>query len=120
ISALDATVDIVSAGVAEGAGSILAADKLRLQGAGSFTLTQANQIDKTLAAVTSGGTFSYTDADSVTVGTVLGTDGINTGGQNLTLTTVGLLTLGDGGSDNLTAVGRTIDLPAAGVSEAGA
>src|SRR5207244_2701495 len=115
ISAGAATADLLAAGVTENAGSAVTATNLRLRGNGTFTLTQGN--DVTTLAAAAAGPISYHDINALTVGTVLTTPGINTGGNNLTLTTGGLLTLGTGAGEPVTAVGATVDITAAGVTE---
>jgi hypothetical protein len=115
ITAGGATVDLNAAGVTENAGSVVAAANLRLQGAGTFTLTQGNVVGTLAAAVA--GPLSYNNVNALTVGTVLGTPGINTNGNNLTLTVGGLLTIGTGAGQPITAAGATVDITAAGVTE---
>jgi filamentous hemagglutinin family protein len=67
------------------AGTITASG-LELLGAGSYTLTNGSNNVDTLAADTTND-ISYTDADDLTVGTVLGTSGINTNGNAVSLKT---------------------------------
>jgi hypothetical protein len=118
ITAAAAIVDLQAAGISEGANSFISADSLRLQGNGTFTLTQNNVVN-TLAANTSGGSLSFTDTTNLTVGTVLGTAGINSAGQNVTLTVSGgSLTIGMAAGESITAAGAIVDIQAAGVLEA--
>jgi hypothetical protein len=106
-------------GVTENSGAALTAASLVLTGTGTFTLAQAGNNVGTLAASVNGA-LTYTDVDQLTVGSVRGTDGVNTGGHDLTLRTVGLLTLGDGGTteQDVTASGATVTLASAGVAQA--
>ena len=71
------TVDLNAAGVSEGAGSIVSAASLRLQGTGDFDLPEANLVGTLAADVL--GTLLLTDADDISIGNVLGTAGIATG-----------------------------------------
>ena len=66
------------AGVVEaaGSGSIISALGLRLQGTGLFTLTEANLVGTLAAAIT--GSMTFTDANGLIIGSVLGTPGITT------------------------------------------
>ena len=91
ISASGRTVDLDAAGVTEADGSIIYAANLRLQGAGAFTLTDANTVG-TLAADIQG-ILAYNDADGLIVGTVLGTSGLTTGNSDILLHAEGNLTL---------------------------
>jgi mucin-19 len=86
ISAGTATVDLNVAGATEGAGSVITAGSLRLQGTGNFTLTEANDVNTIAANIN--GTLNYTDTDDLTVGTVT-TVGITTVDDNVTLTAGG-------------------------------
>jgi hypothetical protein len=116
ITATGATVDLPVGGVAEGANSVVTAAGLRLEGTGTFTLTQANAVSTLAASVT--GALSFTNSGALTVGTVLGTAGIATGGNNVTLVTgTGLLTIGTGAGQSITAAGATVDINAGGVTE---
>jgi len=70
------TLDAVVGGtVNQTAGSIVASG-LRLLGAGTFILNQPANDVATLAASLTGSTINYTDANAVTIGSVLGTSGI--------------------------------------------
>jgi FG-GAP-like repeat len=123
ITAGTARTDLNTAGASENAGSIITATGLRLQGTGSFTLNQANQID-TLAAATNGGV-SFNDASDIAVDTVLGTNGISTANGNVCLNSgTGSLTINQainagGGTVRLVA-GTTITQSGAGTITAGA
>src|SRR5689334_22887848 len=80
-------------------------------------------------AASASGPVAYTDANAVTVGKIanpvlLGggqTAGLQTTGRDLTLTTGGLLTLGDGSGtvESVLAAGATVDIVAAGVNQVG-
>lgn len=85
---------------------------------GSFTLTQAGNDVGTIAATTNAD-INYRDANTLTVGLVAGVNGINTGGNDLTITTAGLLALGDGGGtpQQITAAGAIVDFNSAGVTQ---
>ncbi|MCC6418841.1 MAG: hypothetical protein IT429_11450 [Gemmataceae bacterium] len=78
------TADLNVGGVTEAAGSTIQAAGLRLRGAGTFALEQANNI-AILAAATTGGPFRFTDANDLTLTTLDDTAGINTGGNPLAL-----------------------------------
>jgi hypothetical protein len=70
-----------------------------------------------LAAMTKGA-LAYQNVQALSVGTVNGMAGINAGGNDVTLTTTaGMLTIGDGGGQGITAAGKTTDLNAFGVME---
>jgi hypothetical protein len=118
ITALGKTVDINAAGVTE-TGGVIKSDKLRLLGTGTFTLNGNNAVG-TLAANVNGA-LSYTDTDALTIDTInvnsVFTAGINSNGNDVTLTTGGLLTLATTGS--IVATGRTVDINAAGATSAG-
>ncbi|MCX5688804.1 MAG: filamentous hemagglutinin N-terminal domain-containing protein [Planctomycetota bacterium] len=67
---------------------------LRLTGSGTFTLNNNSNTLTTLAAGTTG-VIQVTNSQTLDVGTVLGSTGISSGGQNVTLTTTaGSITLG--------------------------
>ena len=91
IVAIGNTVDLNANGVIEAAGSIINATNLRLQGTGTFTLTQANTI-ATLAADVDG-PLAYNDADGLIIGTVLGTAGITTTNDDVLVNADGALTI---------------------------
>ena len=92
---LSLNVNGAGGGVSEsGVGEIRAAG-LQLLGAGPDTLTGTTNNVATLAANVNGAV-SYQDADALTVGTVLGSPGIVTSNNNVTLNTGGTLTIGDG------------------------
>ncbi|MBL9001104.1 MAG: filamentous hemagglutinin N-terminal domain-containing protein [Phycisphaerae bacterium] len=82
----DLTLQALTGGATSG-GAIIASG-LRLLGTGTFTLTDAGNNVGTLAANTTGAV-EYRDADDLAAGTVAGTVGITTGGQNLRLTSAG-------------------------------
>jgi len=120
ISASGATVliDVALNGASEQAGSTIQAEALLLQGTGPFLLTQANDVNTLAANVT--GPIAYSDADDVTVGTVGLTAGVNSHGQDVTLVTGGLLTIGTGAGEDVTATGATVTLHSgSGVTEQG-
>jgi hypothetical protein len=115
-----ASLKATTGGISEAGNGAVTAAKLLLQGTGTFTLNQsANDVTTLAAAVT--GSLTYQDANALTVATVGTTNGITTGGQDLTLTTGALLTLGDGSAaaKNLTATGATVTITtnAGGVTE---
>ncbi|MDP3715697.1 MAG: hypothetical protein Q8R21_04735, partial [Burkholderiales bacterium] len=83
-------------------------------GAGNFSFTSTDSDVATIAANING-SLSYTDATALTVGSLSGTNGINTNGQNVTLVAGGNLTL----NQTITATGQTIDLTAAGITSTG-
>ena len=87
ITATGATVDLNAAGVTE-SGGVIISDKLRLQGTGTFALGGNNAVTTIAANVT--GALTYKDIDGLIVGTVT-TVGITTGGNDVTLTTGGLV-----------------------------
>ena len=67
---------------------------LRLIGAGPYTLTNPGNTVGTLSANVTGGAFSYTDADALTVGLAGGTGGVTTANFPIALATVdGVLTI---------------------------
>src|SRR5262249_19788618 len=91
ITATGATIDLLTSGAVETPGSVLTAANLRLRGVGAFDLGQANRID-TLAAGTAGGPLGFNDANNLTVGSVLGVNGIGTSGP-LVVGSAGSLTV---------------------------
>src|SRR4029078_7048588 len=97
--------------------AIIMSDRLRVQGTGAFTLGGGNAVNTLAANVT--GTLTYKDIDALIVGSVTAnattTNGITTGGNDVTLTAGGLLTI----ANNITATAATVDINAAGVTEAG-
>ncbi len=70
--------------VTQGAGATITAAGLELLGAGPFTLTDAGNDVNNLAAATTGA-ISYRDANGFVISTVNSTNGISTGGNNLSL-----------------------------------
>jgi hypothetical protein len=100
------TLSVSSGGVTQSAGAITAGG-LRLLGAGTFTLTQAGNNVSTIAANVAGAV-DYADSNTLSVGTVV-TNGITTGGNAVTLTTGGLLTL----AQSVNAGGATVTLSTA-------
>ncbi len=100
------TLSASSGGVTQSAGAITAGG-LRLLGAGAFTLTQAGNNVSTIAANVAGAV-EYADSNTLSVGTVV-TSGITTGGNAVTLTTGGLLTL----AQSVSAGGATVTLSTA-------
>ncbi len=106
------TLDVGAAGGAMQTGGAVTAPQLLLLGTGAggnFTLAQAGNDVDTLAAATAAA-IAYRDADDLTVGTVGTTNGLTAGGDVALQT--GPLTLGP-----LTAVGRTVDINAAGIAQ---
>ena len=85
VSVGSANVTLNSAGaVTQTAGSDITALGLKLLGAGSFTLENVGNNVATLAANV-GGAVAYRDADALTIGTVLGTSGITTTNDDVTV-----------------------------------
>ncbi|MCY2986903.1 MAG: hypothetical protein NTY19_03435, partial [Planctomycetota bacterium] len=74
VNASGATVDINASGASEGGTSIITAANLRLQGTGTFTLSHGNAAGTLAANVI--GAFSFTNAGALSVGSVLGTNGV--------------------------------------------
>ncbi|MFO1046083.1 MAG: hypothetical protein U0941_30260 [Planctomycetaceae bacterium] len=98
ISATGATVTLnaITGGIAESAGSIVNADKLLLQGAGTFSLVESNTVGTLAAGIL--GSLDYNDADDLSIGTVGATNGITTGdgltaGGSVTINAAGNLTV---------------------------
>jgi hypothetical protein len=97
----------------------LSTKQLLLQGTGtgSFTLASTTNSANVLAASTNA-QLIYTNSKALQVGTVNGMPGIDTGGNNVTLTTTaGTLTIGDGGGQGIKATGAIADLNAFGAME---
>ena len=121
ITAATATVNVntTTGGVTQAAGSTITADNLRATGAGNFTLDQDNAVGAIAADLN--GALALTDTDTLTVGTVGFTNGINTTGNAVTLNTGDALTIGDGAGQDITAAGSTVTLnPIAGGISQGA
>lgn len=109
------TVTLTANGVTERSGSMISAANLDLNGTGLFSLDQANEVGKLAADVS--GNLIFQDSDALVIGTVTNT-GITTNDNNVTLTTGGQLTLGDGATANVNAgAGNVFINSAAGVSE---
>jgi hypothetical protein len=105
----NAIMQLVSAAITGGS--------LGLSTGGSVSLGGAANAVGTLAAMT-GGALAYQNGQALTVGSVNGTPGINSGGNNVTLmTTAGMLTIGNGLGEGIMATGATVDLNASGVME---
>ena len=83
-------LSLQSGGAVTQSQSILASG-LELLGTGPYTLTNASNDIATLAASTTG-TISYRDASGFAIGTVNATNGVSTGGNNLTLRSGGAVT----------------------------
>ncbi len=112
-----------SAGVTETSGSTITASGLELLGTGTFSLAEANQINSFAANID--GELTLVDAGTLLVGTVDGndgfaggTDGITTNGNNVSLTTTGLLTIGDGTGQDINAGAASVVIDSAGAAEA--
>ena len=99
-------------------GSITADELQVINDGGSVTLTFATNNVATLAGRTNGGSFSYTDADALTIGTVqvgalASTSGIDTGatvnGGSVTINAGGMLTVSSA-VDTSTGSGGTLSL----------
>src|SRR5207245_1689553 len=118
VTATGAIIDLNAAGVTENSNSVVNGNSLRLQGTGTFALTQAGNAVSTLAASVTG-PLTFRDSLGLLVGGVLGTNRVNSNGSNVALQTAGLLTLGDGSAtaENVTATGAIVDLNAAGITE---
>ena len=109
VNAAGARVRLNSAGGVDQTGGALTAAELLLLGGGNFNLNQAgNDVDTLAANIAS--PLIYRDADDLTVGTVGGTSGIATGGDNVRLRTGDTLTL----ADSVFAVGARVTLNSAG------
>jgi len=83
-------------------------------GSGNFTANNTDSNVGTIAAAINGA-LQYTNAGALTVGSLSGTNGIDTSGNNVTLVANGNLTL----NQNITATGQTIDLTASGITSGG-
>lgn len=109
ITATGARVVLNAAGgVTELAGSTIVSNELLLTGAGPFALPEANNVNTLAAAVN--GAVTFTDANTLTLGTVLGTAGINSIGNNVTLNTGGTLTIGNGAGEDIIATAARVVL----------
>lgn len=95
-------------GVLEMDNSTITATNLELLGAGTFTLNESNDVDTLAVDIT--GPLSFNDSDDLTVGTVDGTIGIDSAGNDVTLTTGAQLGIGDGAGQDITALGATVVL----------
>ena len=89
------TLNTASGGVTQSSGSIIAADQLELLGTGNFQLNEANTIS-TLAADIDG-PLSLANAQSLTIGTVNTTSGLQTANDDVKLNVTGDLTIGQAG-----------------------
>jgi hypothetical protein len=69
--------------VTQNGGTSIQTANVRFLGNGNFTLTQANDADTIAANI--GDFLTFTDSDDLIVGSVLGTDGITTTGDTVTL-----------------------------------
>ncbi|MDB5341692.1 MAG: hypothetical protein JWP89_69 [Schlesneria sp.] len=117
-------------GISQSATGTITADKLgvRNASAGNITLDQNNNVATFAASNTAANaSITYNDADAITVGSVIAdgtlftaTNGIATNVGNVNLTSGGLLTIGDGTGQDLTAAGATVTLTtsAGGITEA--
>jgi hypothetical protein len=117
-------------GVSQSAMGTITADKLGVRNAltGNITLDQNNNVNTFAASNTAANaSITYNDADAVTVGSVsadgtlfTATNGIATSVGNVNLTSGGLLTIGDGTGQDITAAGATVTLTTAagGITEA--
>ena len=119
LGAANLTLDATGA-VTQGSGDTIAANGLRLLGAGPFTLEDAANNVSTLAANT-GGAVAYRDANSLTIGSVTGnvgsTSGITTTSDNATVCLVtGVLSVSSG----ISVGGATVRLQTLGGSLSGA
>ncbi|MGH8599947.1 MAG: beta strand repeat-containing protein, partial [Burkholderiales bacterium] len=94
--------------------STLTASNLLLQSSGGATLNQPTNNVGTIAANVSG-PLAYSDADTLTVGSVGGVSGISSHGSNVTLDTGGALTLVNG----INAGSGAITFTSAGVNQTG-
>ncbi len=114
-----AIVDLNVGGATENTNAIITAANLRLQGTGTFNLGQNNAVGTLAGNFT--GALTFTDSTALTVGTVLTTAGLNSNGNNVTLTVnngTSLLTIGTASNgQSITATGATVDLNAGGVTE---
>lgn len=91
-----------SGGVVEAAGSMIVTDRLALVGTGTFTLNQANDVDVLAANVD--GAMSYSDSNSLIIGTACGVSGLTTTNDDLHLTTGGDLTIGEAGDGGVSDI----------------
>ena len=92
-----------TAGATQNAGDTINAAGLCLTGTGTgtFSLTEANDVDTLAASAT--GNISYSDIDALTVGTINAKVGITSGNGNVTITTGMALTIGDGAGQDINA-----------------
>lgn len=90
-----------TAGATQNAGDTIIAAGLCLAGTGTFSLTEANDVDTLAASAT--GNISYSDIDALTVGTINAKVGITSGNGNVTITTGMALTIGSGAGQDINA-----------------
>jgi autotransporter-associated beta strand protein len=128
INAPGQTVRLQSTGgsVSQQAGSSITAANLAAQANSGITLTQAgNSVSGTFAAQSTTGNIQFTDSAGFTVGTVSAgmcvpsTTGVTASNGNVTSTATGLLTIGSGAGEGITAsgAGSIVDLNASGITE---
>src|SRR5262249_25272770 len=97
------------------AGSTITIPNLAIRATNAVTLTQNNDVTTgaLAASVTTGGqTFSFTDVNSLTIGSVDGLAGITTEDAAITVTTTGNLTV----NNNVNAKSGTVTLTAQGAN----
>ncbi len=125
ITATAGTVDLFAGGVTENPNAVIGAMNLRLRSAGpgpfTFNLGNTNAVTGMLAG-NFFGPLVFTNNAGLTVGTVT-TAGLNSNGNNITLTLnggLGLLTIDTPTGPGIVATGATVDLNVGGVNEASA
>ncbi len=109
---------ITGAGITTTGPGALDVANLRTSSAGPVSLTGANVVGTLAAQVTGSGAFAFNDTNNgLVVGTVESVPGITTTGGNVALTLAGMLNIGTGAGEGITAPGGTVDLNAPGVVE---